>query len=149
MSDTSTLIEQLHRSFVEKDGNRFADLFAEDGVYELRFPLPGAASRFAGRESVREHLNAQSAGGASALEFSDVHFVITPGADKNVFTIEVELEGKSLVTGAKFRFPSSIGVVHLRDDKIISYRDYSNAIGGANAAGTLSGLGDYLAKLDR
>jgi ketosteroid isomerase-like protein len=142
------IVDGLRRSFLEKDGNQFADLFAADGVYETRFSLPGAATRFEGREDIRAHLNAQvSGGGAKVMDFQDVHFTITEGADPRVFVVEVELEGKSLITDAPFRFASSVGIVHTKDGEIVSYRDYPNALGGAQAAGSLPQLGQYLASL--
>lgn len=149
-ADPTKIVELLRRSFLEKDGSLFADLFAEDGVYETRFSLPGAATRFEGREAIRAHLIAQvSGGGAKLMDLQDAHFMITPSADGQGFVVEVELEGKSLVNDKPFRFASSVGVVRLRDGEIESYRDYPNALGGAAAAGTLKRLGEYLAGIDQ
>jgi ketosteroid isomerase-like protein len=149
-TDPTKIVELLRRSFLEKDGNLFADLFAEDGVYETRFSLPGAATRFEGREAIRAHLVAQvSDGGAKLMDLQDAHFEVTPSHDGKGFVVEVELEGKSLVNDKPFRFASSIGVVRLNHGEISSYRDYPNALGGAAAAGTLQRLGQYLISIEQ
>jgi ketosteroid isomerase-like protein len=149
VSDPTKIVVLLRRSFLERDGSLFADLFASDGVYETLFSLPGAATRFEGREVIRTHLIAQvSEGGATVMDLQDVHFTITPAADGEGFVVEVELEGTSLVNGKPFRFASSVGVVRLSGGEIVSYRDYPNALGGASAAGTIRRLGQYLASLE-
>ncbi|MFJ8690986.1 nuclear transport factor 2 family protein [Micromonospora wenchangensis] len=121
-----------------------ADLFAVDGVYETMFALPGMPTRFQGRDVIRTHLRTRLGGAAAVLDTREAHLTTYPGADPELLVISVELVGFSHGTDSDFRVNSSLGVLRIRDDEIVTYHDYPNAIGGSAAAGSLDKLGNLL-----
>lgn len=120
------------------------DLFAEDAVYELPFAPPGHPRRVKGGEEIVAHLTAASER-ALGLGIKKVHSVVHECADPDVGILELQVEGESTATGESFRFDSSIGVIRIRDGRIVSWRDYPNVIGGAAVSGTLPQLAAMLA----
>jgi ketosteroid isomerase-like protein len=83
---------------------------------------------------------AHSARSRQILDIQGADATIHELADPEVVAVEFEAYGTVIPTGERFRFPSSIGVIRVRDGYIVSYRDYPNVIGGAAAAGTLRQL---------
>jgi ketosteroid isomerase-like protein len=98
--------------------------------------MAGSPSRYEGIAAIREHLRTDNPM-AKLLEFHKVSVVVHESTDPEVVTAEFTIEGTFLGTGEPFRFPSSIGVIRVRDGKIARYRDYPNILRGAQIAGML------------
>lgn len=130
----------LHETFGGSDSSKFWDLFAPDGVYELPFAPPGMPARLEGKPAIKEGMATHAANARRMLDIQGAEMTIHELADPEVVVVEFEAYGTAVQTGDKFRFPSSIGVIRVRDGNIVSYRDYPNVIGGAAAAGTLPQL---------
>lgn len=89
---------------------------------------------------------ARAADGMSGvLDIQHADAVVHTTTDPEVVVLETEVSGVNTGTGEPFRFTSSIGVLRVRQGKIVSWRDYPNFLGGAEAAGALPQLGAMLA----
>jgi ketosteroid isomerase-like protein len=138
------IAERIRASLIGKDAN--AGLYADDAVYETPFALPGAVRRIEGRDAIEAHMAARAGDGMSSmLDIQHADAVIHTTADPEVVVLETEVHGVNAGTGEPFRFASSIGVLRVRQGKIVSWRDYPNFLGGAEAAGALPQLGAMLA----
>ncbi|WBB72184.1 hypothetical protein O7602_21015 [Micromonospora sp. WMMD1128] len=140
------IVNGLRAVFLANEGaaDLMAALFAVDGVYESMFTLPGMATRFEGRDVIREHLRTRLGGAAAVLDTREVNVTTYPGADPEILVVSVELVGFSRGTDSDFRIHSSLGVLRIRGGEIVTYHDYPNAIGGSAAAGSLDKLGALL-----
>ena len=129
------VFERLQRQLQEKGGKGFPDLMAIDGVVEWPFAGPGAPRRTQGREEIRAFVNR-----AAVLELQEIRSVaVHETLDPEVIVVEVETLGKVVATDRAVRL-SSIAVIRARDGEIVSYRDYTNPLAAAEAAGRMSEL---------
>lgn len=132
--------EQVGRRLRAMDMSGFADLLAEDVLFEYPFGFPGAPDVLRGREAVRSHL-AESRGDLSTvIRVDDLAVVTHLTADPEVVVCEVEVTGTRPATGEGFRFWSSVSVITVRDGQIVRFRDYTNVFGAARVAGGTSAL---------
>lgn len=69
---------------------------------------------------------------------------IHASTDPEVVTFEFELSGVSRTTGQPFRFTSTIGVLTVRDGRIVHWRDFPNYLGAAEAAGARGRLAELI-----
>ncbi|QMU71598.1 nuclear transport factor 2 family protein [Streptacidiphilus sp. P02-A3a] len=138
------LVERLRTAMETKDKHAFVDQFADDGVYELPFALDGAPSRWEGIDTIRALLTADSPM-SKLLDIQRVSVQAQPGVTPDVVTVEFTVEGKNASTGEAFSFLSSIGVIRVRDGKIVYYRDYPSSLRGAQVAGMLKPYAESLA----
>ncbi|GAA3227521.1 nuclear transport factor 2 family protein [Nonomuraea helvata] len=140
------VIEHLRQALARRDADAFAAVFADDAVYELRFGMPGQPRRFEGAQVIREHMKqGASRGIAQMLRFDDVRATVYESTDPEVAVVEFEPTGSVRDSGAPFRFVSSLGVIRVRDGAVVSYLDYPNAVGAAEAVGLLPELAAMLA----
>jgi ketosteroid isomerase-like protein len=136
-SSPREVVEQVRR-MVAGEGVVFADLFAEDGVLEYPFPMPGQPRQLRGREAIRAYHAA--AGGARRLfEMDGVDVLVRETDDPEVVVAEIEHHGRSLVTGEPYRF-RALGVIRVRDGEIVSYQDYMDPIAAARLLGRTAAL---------
>ena len=122
------VVEQVRR-MVAGEGVVFADLFAEDGVLEYPFAMPGQPPRLRGRETIRAHF-AASPGSRKLFAMDGVDAVVRDTDDPEVVVTEIEHHGRSLVTGEPYRF-RALGIIRVRDGEIVSYQDYMDPIAAA------------------
>ncbi|WP_239137918.1 nuclear transport factor 2 family protein [Sphaerisporangium rufum] len=125
------------------DGEDFGDLLAEDVVIETPFAAPGRPARFAGRE---EFLTATADERATfPVRFTGVdNVVIHDTTDPQVVVVEYELHGVVTATGRRAAAPF-IGVLRVRDGKVVRWREYQHTLGIAHALGRLPDLAAALA----
>jgi ketosteroid isomerase-like protein len=147
MATPREVVERLRVAMQTRNNDDFIDQFADDGVYETPFALADAPSRFEGIDEVRRHLGTDSPM-AALLEFHEVSVVVHESNDPEIVTAEFTIAGKSVSTGEPFRFPSSIGVIRIREGKIVYYRDHANILRGAQIAGALSQFAASLTGFD-
>ncbi|MDH6121824.1 nuclear transport factor 2 family protein [Kitasatospora sp. GAS204B] len=139
------VVERLRKAMEVKDRAAFVDEFAADGVYELPFSLAGAPSTYTGIDEVRALLvrdNPMS----KVMEFNRVSAEVHQSTDPEVVTVEFTIDGKNNSSGESFTFLSSVGVIRVRDGKIVHYRDYPSMLRGAQVAGMLKPFAESLAK---
>ncbi|WP_246080057.1 nuclear transport factor 2 family protein [Nonomuraea mesophila] len=121
-----------HISGEEVDG-----LWAEDVVVETPFAPPGSPRRVEGRERFLAFARAGRAALPARLEMGEatVHDTADPG------TIIVEYELGAVLPGTGERVSASfIGVLRVRDGRIVWWREYQDVLRVAAATGRLPGL---------
>jgi ketosteroid isomerase-like protein len=129
------VFERLQRQIREKGGRGFPDLMAIDGVVEWPFAGPGVPRRLQGREEIRAHVSR-----FTALELQEIRTVAMHEThDPEVIVVEVETHGRVVASDRPVRL-SSIGVIRVRDGEIASYRDYTDPLAAAEAAGWMPEL---------
>jgi uncharacterized protein len=143
MTDATTspraVLERAHRTLAEHDVDGFADLFAADGVLESPFARPGAPRQVAGRETIRAQMRARGeaahASGVRLLGFE--YQAVHETADPEVIVAEFREE---LVFGDQRRWLPFIQVLRVRDGEIVTFRDYVDNLGVADATSALPDL---------
>lgn len=116
-----------HKLVLNFDVDQHAELFAEDGVWEFPLAKQGSKVKLEGKDAIREWAleaakEAQESG-HRILKYDEV--VIHETADPEVIVVEFDLHGENTHTGEKYR-RSYIQVLRVRDEKIVSLRDYFN-----------------------
>ncbi|MEV4514764.1 nuclear transport factor 2 family protein [Dactylosporangium sp. NPDC049525] len=129
--------EQVRR-MVAGEGIAFADLFAEDGVLEYPFALPGQPRELRGRDAIRAYHGA-AAGSRRLFDMDGVDALVRDTDDPEVVVAEIEHHGRSAVTGEAYRF-RALGVIRVRDGEIVSYQDYMDPIATARLLGRTADL---------
>jgi ketosteroid isomerase-like protein len=122
MSTPREVLQQLIDGMAGKKWAQLPDLFAEDAV--VFHPLStGPDATIEGREKIREHFD-RMAGFDADVQFDDV--VIYEANDPEVVICEQTM--RSTFGGKEVRMPG-IRVMRVRDDLIVSSRDYGNRPG--------------------
>ena len=135
---TPTPVEmvELVRKMVEgRDGVMFTELFAEDGVLEYPFAAPGFPSVYSGRPAISA-LVENMANARHLFDIHDVTATVHETADPEVVVAEIEHHGHSHVTDAPYH-AIALGIIRVRDGKIVHYRDYMNPLAMAELLGRL------------
>lgn len=116
----------------------FGSLLAEDAVIEEPFAPPGRPRRFNGRD---EFLAFAAAGRAALpVRFEGCReTAVHETADPEVIVVEYELSGTVTTTGRGATVPF-IGVLRVRDGRIIGWREYQDKVAIADALGQLPAL---------
>jgi ketosteroid isomerase-like protein len=119
-------------------GQAEGDLLADDVVIEAPFAPPGRPRRFQGRAEFLAFAAPERA--AFPARFDEVRdVVIHDTADPEVIVVEYELAGTLTTTGRRAAAPF-IGVLRVRDGKIVHWREYQNTPAIAGALGRLPEL---------
>jgi uncharacterized protein len=120
-------IAELLPTIVEgKSDIVFADLFAEDGVMEFPFVLPGFWPKLEGQRAIREfYEHAREV--RKLFDMQGVSSVIHETDDPEVVIVEIKHHGHSHVTNRSYEV-EALGVIRVRDGKIVHYRDYMNPL---------------------
>lgn len=130
------VVEQVRRMVAGEEVS-FADLFAADGVLRYPFAPPGMPRELAGRDAISAFHGA--ANHRDAFTMAGVDVVVRETDDPEVVVAEIEHHGQSHVTGAPYRF-RALGVIRVRDGRIVSYDDYMDPIALAALLGRTSEL---------
>lgn len=129
------IVELIRQRLKAADMSGFADLFAEDGVFEYPFDVPGMPSRLVGREAIRRHVVESRRDIRSLVSIDDIESTVHRTTDPNVVITESDVTGTTLATGEPFRFRSGVSVVTVRDGEVVGFRDYMNILGAARITG--------------
>ena len=133
--EMAALLEQRLRAL---DFVGFAELFAEDAVFEYPFEHPAWPASVHGRAAIAEHLAGSRKEIRSLIELTGVETTVHETTDPEVVVLEHVAVGTTVATGQPFRFASGVGVVTVRDGVVVRYRDYTNPLGAAKATGRLT-----------
>lgn len=129
------VVELIRQRLLAADMAGFADLFAEDGVFEYPFGVPGMPSVFHGREAIRQHVVQSRRDIRSLVAIDDIESTVHRTADPDVVITESDVTGTTLATGERFRVCSGVSVVTVRDGQVVGFRDYMNVLGAARITG--------------
>ena len=105
------------------DIDGFADLFAPDGVIEAPFAPPGAPSRLAGREAIREYSRQVMASPLRLEDFEVIELYQTQNPEAVI--VEIRTTGTVTTTGRPFT-ATSIQVLRIREGHIVLFRDFAD-----------------------
>lgn len=138
MPSTPREIAEQVRKMVEgrESPTQFADMFAEDGVMEYPFFVPGFQSKLEGQQVIREWFSAR-AGMRDAFDMQEVTAEVFETDDPEVVITEIRHRGMSRVTNAPYEL-RALGIIRVREGKIVYYRDYMNPLALAQLTGRLS-----------
>ena len=131
------VVEQVRR-MVAGEAVAFADLFAEDGVLEYPFALPGQPRELRGKEAIRAYFG-DLPRSRQLFEMDGVEALVRDTDDPEVVVTEIEHHGRSMVTGEAYRF-RALGIIRVRDGEIASYQDYMDPIATARLLGRTAEL---------
>jgi ketosteroid isomerase-like protein len=135
--DPRPLFARMAEAAGRADWVTFAALFAEDGVMEYPFPMPGLPSRLEGREAIRaQYASLNVEGGVAPTGLVDplVHATLDP----DVFLVEYILVGTAR-SGHPYRIPFA-AVIRAQEGLFRSVRDYTDLFAASAVRGVLSDL---------
>jgi ketosteroid isomerase-like protein len=136
--------ERVRRAVGSDDREAFAGMMAVDAVIEWPFRGPGAPSRLEGRQAIRDYVTASALG--RLMRFDELRAdAVHETLDPEVIVVESTAIGHVLESGRRFEL-QAIAVVRIRDGEIVSYRDYTNPLAAAQAAGAVPRLVAALAE---
>jgi hypothetical protein len=122
--------------------------FAPDAVYETPFGLPGEPRRFEGADAINAHFARRGADplakAIGTLELTERTATVHDTADPEVVVFELGLAGASKVTGQPFAFTASLGIITVRDGRIVRWRDFPNFVVAAEITGAIPELAAML-----
>jgi ketosteroid isomerase-like protein len=116
----------------------FADLFAEDGVLEFPFAPPGFWPSLNGQQAIREFYE-HARDVRKLFDMHGVSSVIHETDDPEVVITEIEHHGVSHLTNKPYQI-KALGIIRVRDGKIVHYRDYLNSLAVAELLGRMPDL---------
>jgi uncharacterized protein len=106
------------------DGEHYFDTLADDVLFEFLYEFPGWPRVTRGRKNLIE---LYSGYGRNIRLYSGDSLLVHPSASGRVVTLEYEVHGTVLATGAPYdnRFAS---VVTIESRKIVRWRDYMDSL---------------------
>ena len=132
------IVEKVLRVGREMDVEALVSLMAPDGCIEWPFRPAGVPGRLQGREEIRAFLTGAAKGFVRFTEFRDL--VVHETTDPEVVIVEYDAVGTVLESGAPYS-QTVIAVFRVRNDLVLSYRDYLNPLPLAEALAARAGTG--------
>lgn len=138
------MLERVVPLLLSKDLNGFADLFAEDGVFELPFAPPGVPRHIQGREEIRAYLTAVD----TPLVFKELRPVaIYEITEPEAIIAEYDAHGEVSTIGRPFTV-RYLWVLRVSGGEIVSWRDYWSPLELFELLGVLPDLASQLSDDD-
>jgi len=119
------VVEQMLRAGRDMDVETVVGLMAPDGCIEWPYRPAGVPARLQGRAEISGFLTESANGFVRFDEYRNV--VVHETTDPEVVIVEYNAVGTVLDTGAPFR-QTVIAVFRVRNDLVLSYRDYINPL---------------------
>lgn len=139
------VFERMQEKFVSGVGLD-GELLAEEAIIEAPFAAPGRPRRHVGREAFLAYAGPQQA--AFPARFEAVRDVVVhETADPEVLVVEYTLAGVVTTTGRRAS-AGFIGILRVRDGKIVHWREYQNTLAIAHALGQLPALAAALTDVE-
>lgn len=106
------------------DGVHYFDTIADDAEFEFLYRFPGWPELIRGRENL---VAAYSGYGRSIKLHKGDKLSVHHDKDAGVVTLEYQVHGKALITGAAYdnRF---VSIVTIKNRKIVRWRDYMDSL---------------------
>lgn len=118
-------------SLVAKDVAGWVSMWAEDGTMEFPYAPPGYPQRLDGKAAIRDYMrDYPSKVEIKTFTIDAFHQTVDP----SVVIVEFAVDGRAVQTDRPYTM-RYVGVVTLRDGKIMAYRDYWNPLVAAAAFG--------------
>ena len=116
------------------DGEHYFDTLADDVLFEFRYHMAGWPQEIRGRSDLMSLYSGY--GNSIRLERGDA-LAVHPSGDGRVVTLEYEVHGKVLKSGASYdnRF---VSIAFIENRKIVRWRDYMDSLAAWTA---LTGAG--------
>lgn len=132
--DPSNITEIIRTCFQTRNFDPMVNLFADDGIYETPYAFENAKT--IGIEAIRKRF-AQVSDSAwnKAVKIDTVSVKSMPMLDGETVFVAFNITGTRLSDNTPFDFPSSVAVIHIRNNHIVHYQDYPNVLGIRKAAG--------------
>jgi uncharacterized protein len=123
-------------SLVAKDVAGWVSMWAEDGTMEFPYAPPGYPQRLDGKAAISDYLrDYPSKVDIKTFTIEAFHQTVDP----SIVIIEFAVEGRAVQTDRRYAM-RYVGVVTLRDGKIVTYRDYWNPLVAAAALGGMDAM---------
>ncbi|MGW4798851.1 nuclear transport factor 2 family protein [Nonomuraea sp. NPDC004297] len=130
------VVQKMIKASAANDHEALVALYAPEVVIEIPFAPPGVPTRSAGRDHLRDRLEAVQ--GLWRFNRAD-GISLRPTADADIVVAEYTLHGTVTATGKPFAF-TYIMVVTVRDGLIVHSRDYGNPLAAAELLQGVPGL---------
>ena len=138
MTTPREMVELVRKMVEGRDGVMFVDLFAEDGVLEYPFAAPGFPTVYKGRQEIRALVGRMSEA-RQLFDIEEVTATVHETDDPEVVVAEIAHHGQSHVTDRPYQ-ALALGIIRVRDGKIVHYKDYMNPLSMAELLGRLPEL---------
>ncbi|HEV2780425.1 MAG TPA: nuclear transport factor 2 family protein [Actinophytocola sp.] len=138
MPSPREMAELVRRMVEGKEGIEFADLFAPDGIMEYPFSIPGLPLTLDGQDAIREFFAAR-AGLRNLFDMAEVTAEVYETDDPEVVITEIRHHGYAHATNTPYEM-RALGIIRVRNGKIVHYRDYMNPLSLAKYTGRLPEL---------
>jgi uncharacterized protein len=136
--DPREVFDRMVAGWLDQATEPMGGLLAEDAVIESPFAPPGRPRRFEGRDTFVAYAKAGRA--ALPVRFEECRDVVVhETADPEVVVVEYVLGGTVTTTNHRASAPF-IGVLRVRDGRIVHWREYQDALAIAHALGQLPAL---------
>lgn len=128
MTDTvqsfSALLKDVLGDRLDPGAGSFVEMFAEDGVMEFPYALPGDPERVEGRNALTAYLK----GVNDKLSVDRMeHPRVIEAADPDTLILEFEGFGQGKATGEPYE-QRYLAVIRTKDGRIVRYTDYWNPL---------------------
>jgi uncharacterized protein len=124
---------RMQQRWLANDAGLMDSLLADDAIIETPFAPPGRPRRIEGREEFLAFARAERASLPLRLEQCQ-ETAVHETTDPEVIVVEYELAGTATATGRRASAPF-IGVLRVRDGKIVAWREYQDSAAIARALG--------------
>lgn len=116
------VVQRGLRDFVDRE--HYFDTIADDALFEFLYYFPGWPRTIQGRA---DRMAAYSGYGRNIVLDRGDGLAVHPSRDGRVVTIEYEVHGKIVATGAPYdnRF---VSIVTIENRKIVRWRDYMDSL---------------------
>ena len=142
MTTPREMVDQVKKMVEGRDQIMFVDLFAEDGVLEYPFAAPGFPTVYKGQKVIREWVGRMSHM-RGMFDIHEVSAVAYETTDPEVVVAEITHSGHSHATNRPYEI-TAVGIIRVRDGKIVHYKDYMNPVAMAELLGRKDALLDAI-----
>jgi ketosteroid isomerase-like protein len=136
MTTPREAFDRMRQHWLTNTATYDEDQLAADVVLEMPFAAPGRPTRVEGRSEVLAFTRAGQA--ALPIRFEDCrNIVVHDTTDPETIIVEYELAATLTTTGASASAPF-IGILRVRDGRIVHWREYQNSLAIMHALGQLT-----------
>ncbi|AHV97635.1 hypothetical protein SAMN04487895_101223 [Paenibacillus sophorae] len=132
LREAQEIFEKFKNSMIEKDMDKFIELFDENVIFEFPFAPKGYTLKLEGKSALYKYVK-EIPNKIELSKFKEPTFHLT--LNPNVIIIEFGIEeGQAIITGKPY-LQSYISVIETKENKIVHYKDYWNPVVALAALG--------------